>query len=119
MTIRELKQQAQELLWKIKEADNVEVNPQVAQLYKEMALVHIALAERRLAEKDSGGWIDALAAVTALGNSQDFEAAEELLMSYRKLAEEQDVSGDMLDELQMLHSWLLRREQAADRLLER
>ena len=47
---------------------------------------------------------------TRLQGEVHFRAAEELLMSYRKLAEEQDVSGDILDELQMLHSWLLRRE---------
>lgn len=105
-TIKELKQQAQELLWKTARAGREEANPELANLYREMALIHEQLARRRLAANDPGGWIDALAAVTALRNSGDLEAAEELLASYRKTAQEQTAGSDVLDELQRLQEFL-------------
>jgi len=101
----DLKKRAQSLYWVARELDEL-CGPEAARpVHAELAVLHKELAEQRLADGDSGAWIDVFAAVTCLGRSGDRDGARGLLAVWREKAEHGRLD-EICQELDSLQNWL-------------
>jgi hypothetical protein len=107
--------EAQQLFWQIETLRSLKVPDDasviVTKLHR-MASLHEVIAKERLDRKQTNGWIDLFAAITAWGEAGEKANARRLLRFGEQVAQQYEEGREsLLAELAELESWLLGLRQ--------